>query len=61
MRRWLAAIAGGAIFATVRPWPDQWPRRLQAERVAQAVLATAPAQGVLSVRAFAGAELLACA
>jgi hypothetical protein len=61
LRRWLDAIAGGRIFASVRPWPEQWSRRRQAERVAQAVLATAPAEGALAVRSFAGAELLACA
>lgn len=61
MRRWLGAIACGAIFTSVRPWPDRWPGRRQAERVAQAVLAAVPAEGALGVRVFAGAELLACA
>jgi hypothetical protein len=61
MGRWLDAIAGGAIFASVRASPPGWSRRRQAERVAQALLAVAPATGTLAVRAFAGAELLACA
>jgi len=61
MSRWLDAIALGAIFAPVRPWPRRWPRRQQAERVAASVLGVGPAEGSLGVRAFAGAELLACA
>jgi hypothetical protein len=61
MRRWLDAIASGGILASVRPWPDRWPRRLQAERVGQAVLGAATADGSLEVRAFAGAARLACA
>ena len=61
MRRWLDAIAAGAIFGSVRPWPDRWPRRGQAERVGHAVLGAAPAEGPIEVRAFAGAERLACA
>lgn len=59
MRRWLDAIAAGTIFDSVRSWPDRWPRRHQAERVAQAVLGAATAEGPLEVRAFAGAERLA--
>jgi len=59
--RWLDAITRGAVFAVVRPWPRRWPRRRQAERVAASVLAMTPAAGALGVRAFAGAELLACA
>jgi len=61
MGRWLAAIARGSIFASVRAWPERWSRRRQAERVAQAVLAVATGPGSLAVRAFAGAERLACA
>ena len=60
MGRWLDAIARGSIFASVRPWPAHWERRHQAERVAQAALAMALGQGSLAVRAFAGAERLAC-
>jgi hypothetical protein len=61
MTRWLEAIARGTIFPPVRPWPPDWPRRRQAERVGAHVLAVAPAQGLLEVRVFAGAERLACA
>lgn len=61
MGRWLDAVARRALFATVRPWPEPWPRRLQAERVATSVLAMTSAAGPLGVRAFAGAALLACA
>ena len=59
--RWLDAVARGSIFPQVRPWPPDWPRRRQAERVAAHVLAVAPAGGPLDVRAFIGAERLACA
>jgi hypothetical protein len=59
--RWLAAIGRGAIFASVRPWPDGWSRRRKAERVATTVLAAAPAVADLDVRTFAGAERLSCA
>lgn len=60
MRRWLAAIEGGAIFARVRPCPAEWTGRLRAERVAQSVLAVAPAQGTADERVFAGTARLAC-
>lgn len=59
MGRWLDAIARGSILA-VRSWPSGWTRRLQAERVAQAVLAAVAGQGPWAVRAFAGAERLCC-
>ena len=61
MFRWLAAIGRGAIFASVRLWPPGWSGRQQAERVATSVLGMAPADGSVTVRAFAGAERLACA
>ncbi|MDP8998709.1 MAG: hypothetical protein M3O46_01210, partial [Myxococcota bacterium] len=60
MGRWLDAIGRGSIFASVRPWPARWARRHQAERVAQDALAMALGQGSWAVRAFAGAERLAC-
>lgn len=61
MGRWLDAVARGALFARVRPWPRRWPRRRQAERVAASALAMTAADGSVEVRAFAGAERLACA
>lgn len=60
MARWLRAIEAGAIFARVRPSPDGWPSRRKAERVAQSVLAVAPAEAGIDVRIFTGAALLAC-
>lgn len=59
--RWLDAIARRALFAAVRPWPRGWPRRRQAERVATSVLAMTAAGESREVRAYRGAELLACA
>ena len=60
MRSWLRAIEGGAIFAGVRPCPGAWRARRRAERVAQSVLAVAPAEGGIDARIFTGAARLAC-
>jgi hypothetical protein len=61
MLRWLAAIGRGAMFTTVRLWPPGWSGRQQAERVATTVLGMATVDGSVAVRAFVGAERLACA
>ena len=57
LRRWLAAIDEGRLFACVRGSPDGWSPRQRAERAAMTVAALAPASvGTPEhARVFAGA------
>lgn len=53
LRRWTGHAR--ALFGSVRPWPDGWPPRKVAERVATTLASLGPAAGPLPARAFAGA------
>jgi hypothetical protein len=53
LRRWTRDARG--LFRLVRPWPDGWPPRRGAERVATTLAALAPGSGTIAERAFAGA------
>jgi len=53
LRRWTADAR--EIFPDVRPWPDSWPPRKAAERVATTLASFALVGAGISVRAFVGA------
>ena len=53
LRRWTRDAR--CLFHGVRPWPDGWPPRKVAERVATTMAALAPGSGTIPERAFAGA------
>jgi hypothetical protein len=53
LRRWCRDAR--ELFGSVRPWPDSWPPRKVAERVATTLASLGPAAGPLPARAFAGA------
>lgn len=53
LRRWCRDAR--ELFGAVRPWPDSWPPRKAAERVATTLASLGPAAGPLPARAFAGA------
>jgi len=53
LRRWAADAR--RLFSEVRPWPDSWPPRKVAERVACAIASLSPGRGALPDRAFNGA------
>lgn len=58
LRRWLAAIDEGRLFACVRGSPDGWSPRQRAERAAMTVAALVPASVAIKddARVFAGAS-----
>lgn len=39
LRRWAAAAGSGELFRDVRPWPESWTLRQQAERITTTLLA----------------------
>jgi hypothetical protein len=53
LRRWTRRAR--SFFDAVRPWPDGWPPRRAAERVATTLASLSPEAGPLPARAFAGA------
>lgn len=53
LRRWTRSAR--PLFRAVRPWPDAWPPRKVAERVATTLASLGSAAGPLPARAFAGA------
>lgn len=53
LRRW--ARDARRLFQGVRPWPDGWPPRRAAARVATTLAALGPVSGSIPSRAFVGA------
>ena len=53
LRRWTRDAR--RIFQGVRPWPDGWPPRKVAERVATTLASLGPAGAAIPARAFVGA------
>lgn len=56
---WVAAVAQGRLFVSVRPCPPSFTVREQAERAAATLCALALEPGSLDEQAFAGAALAA--
>lgn len=53
LRHWTRSAR--CLFGAVRPWPDSWPPRKAAERIATTLASLCPEAGKLPARAFAGA------